>query len=110
MIGAYKVAHLLGSTRDNEKRFRDMETLLTRMGYIVLAPVCFEYQSYIKQREMYDSMCLAKLQSSDFCVLVTPERIGDSTKTRLRQCKELNKPVYYVINGTLIEYTDHIGK
>lgn len=110
MFGDYKVVHLLGSTCNNEKRFRDMESLLTRMGYIVLAPVCFEYQNYIKQKDMYDSMCFAKLCASDFCVLVTPERIGESTLTRLMQCRELNKPVYYVVNKTLIEYTDHITK
>lgn len=104
MIGKHKVIHLLGSTSGNEKRFRDMETLLTEKGYIVFAPVCYNKCEYIKRRRMYDSMCYSKLTACDACVLVTPERIGESTATRLLQARKLRKPVYVVMAGTLLEF------
>lgn len=102
MFGPYKVAHLLGLTRGNEEKFRQVETELTKMGYICFAPVIYDYEIYKEYMVMLNCMCYEKLLVCDFCVVVTPEHIGKSTSKRIKQAYELGKPVYVFKNGVLI--------
>lgn len=100
MLGAYKIAVLLGSTKgDNKKRFRRAEEELTKMGYIVLAPVFYDKgkDESISEEEfealhpMLDDMCHTKLYIADVAVLVTPEYAGDATKARISQIFNMRK-------------------
>lgn len=103
----YKVAHLVGITREHEKQFRGAEKTLTRKGYIVFTPVFYrmeEYLSFGEYPNMLDDMCYQKLLLCDFLVIVTPEHIGKSTSNRIKQAMELNKPVYVLENGDLKEF------
>lgn len=104
----FKIAHLAGITREHEKQFREAEKLLTRQGYIVFSPVFYnldEYNSFGKFPNMLDDMCYEKLSVySDFLVIVTPEHIGKSTSLRIRQAREMNKPVYVIKDGELVPF------
>ena len=106
MFGKYKVAHLIGITREHEKEFRYVEAQLTKMGYICFAPVIYDYDIYKEYSELIDDMCYEKLLISDICVIVTPEHIGKSTQLRIKQAKELNKPVYMLENNILSLYKE----
>lgn len=100
----YKIAHLIGITREHEEQFRNAEKILTENGYIVFAPVFYNLEKYLSFGEypnMLDDMCYQKLILCDFLVIVTPEHIGESTSNRIEQAKELNKPVYILENGEL---------
>lgn len=101
MFGKYKVAHLLGITREHEKQFRYVETELTKMGYICFAPVIYNFDTYKQHSDLLDDMCYEKLLVCDICVVVTPEHIGKSTQNRIRQARELEKPVYIFKNNNL---------
>lgn len=101
MFGKYKVAHLLGSTRGNENQFRHVETELTKQGYICLAPIIYDRDVANKYLDMLNDMCYQKLLVCDICVIVTPDHIGKSTQSRIKQSKELNKPVYIWENDEL---------
>ena len=94
MFGKYKVAHLLGITREHEKQFRHVETELTKMGYICFAPVIYNFDVYKQYSELLDDMCYEKLLVCDICVVVTPEHIGKSTSNRIKQAIDLGKLVY----------------
>lgn len=103
----YEIAHLIGITRGHEKQFRDAEKVLTKQGYIVLAPVFYtidEYLSFGECPNMLDDMCYEKLLICDFLVLVTPEHIGKSTRSRIEQAKEFDKTVYIIDDGILKEF------
>lgn len=102
MFGPYKVAHLLGLTRGNEEKFRQVETELTKMGYICFAPVVYDYEVYKEYRVMLDCMCYEKLLACDFCVVVTPEHINEKISRRIKQAFGLGKSVYVFKNGVLI--------
>ena len=106
MFGKYKVAHLLGITREHEAQFRSVETTLTKMGYICFAPVIYNLDVYNQYPGLLDDMCYEKLLVCDFCVIVTPEYIGKSTQNRIRQAKEMNTPIYILENGKLKLFTD----
>ncbi|MBQ8234741.1 MAG: hypothetical protein IJZ36_04075 [Bacilli bacterium] len=106
MLGNYKVAHLLGITRGNEKRFRLVENKLTKLGYICFAPVIYHYDVYKEYAKMIDDMCYEKLKICDICVIVTPEHIGKSTKQRIKEAKDLGKEVYLWVDNTLILYEE----
>lgn len=94
MFGKYKVAHLLGITREHETQFRHVEKELTKAGYICFAPVIYNLAIYKQYPDMLDDMCYEKLLVCDFCVVVTPEHIGKSTSNRIRQAINMGKPVY----------------
>ena len=104
MIGRFKVAHLLGSTNGNEAKFRQVETELTKAGYICFAPVIYNKNVAEKYMDTLSDMCYAKLYACDFCVIATPDHIGESTKNRIEQARCLNKPVYVLENGHLNEF------
>lgn len=106
MFGKYKVAHLLGITREHEKQFRHVETELTKMGYICFAPVIYNFDVYKQHCGLLDDMCYEKLLACDFCVIVTPEHIGKSTQNRIKQATKLNKPVYILEDNKLKLYAD----
>lgn len=104
MSKKYKIAHLIGITREHEEQFRNAEKILTESGYIVFAPVFYNLEKYLSFGEypnMIDDMCYQKLLICDFIVIVTPEHIGKSTGNRIKQAIELNKPVYVLENGEL---------
>lgn len=105
MFGKYKVAHLLGITREHEKQFRHVETELTKMGYICFVPVIYNLETYNQYSELLDDMCYEKLLVCDICVIVTPEHIGKSTTVRIKQATELNKPIYVWQDNSLKLYT-----
>jgi len=107
MIGKYKVAHLLGITRDHEEQFRHVEKELTKMGYICFAPAIYDLEVYNQYPDLLDDMCYQKLLVCDICVIVTPEHIGKSTSNRIKQAIELNKPVYVWTNNNLFLYKDN---
>ena len=100
MFGRFKVAHLIGTTRNNEEQFREIETELTKLGYICFAPVIYVFDEYMENKDLIDSMCEEKLKVADICVLVT-EHIGESTMNRIMQARELGKPIYNMIDGKL---------
>lgn len=104
MFGKYKVAHLLGITREHEKQFRSVETELTKKGYICFAPVIYSLDVYNQYPDLLDDMCYEKLLVCDFCVLVTPEHIGKSTRNRIKQAVRLGKPVYVYEDGELKDF------
>lgn len=95
MIGNYKVAHLLGITREHEPQFRHVERELTKRGYICFAPAIYNLEIYNQHAELLDDMCYQKLLVCDICVVVTPEHIGKSTTKRIQQATEFGKPVYF---------------
>lgn len=102
----FKIAHLLGIVREHEQQFRDVEKWLTKQGYIVFAPVFYDYTKYKSFGEtpnMLDDMCTQKLHMCDFLVIVTPDHIGKSTTARIKQACEMGKPVYVVEDGRLVE-------
>lgn len=101
MIGKYKVAHLLGITREHEHKFREAEKALTKAGYICFAPAIYDFEVYKQNTELLDDMCYMKLLVCDLCVVCTPEHIEKSTQNRIRQSLELKKPVYLWLNGQL---------
>lgn len=101
MIGKYRFAHLLGSTMNNEDIFREAEIAITKMGYICFRPVIYNYEEYIKNKDLLDDMCFNKLLITDICVVVTPNYIGKSTKKRIKDSILFNKPVYVWENGEL---------
>lgn len=107
MFGKYKVAHLLGITREHEKQFRHVETALTKMGFICFAPVIYEFDVYKQYCDLIDDMCYEKLLACDICVIVTPEHIGKSTQNRIAQAMELNKSVYVWEDNKLKPYVDN---
>ena len=103
----YKIAHLIGSTRNHEKQFRDAEKVLTQKGYIAFAPVFYSVKEYLSFGEfpnMLDDMCYEKLLICDFLVLVTPEHIGTSTALRIEQAKAMDKKIYVLDNNILKEF------
>lgn len=104
----YKIVHLIGLTRGNEDKFRDAEKILTRKGFIVFAPVFYkmdEYLSFGKTPNMLDDMCYEKLLMCDFCVLVTPEHIGKSTRERIKQAHSMGKEIC-ILNGIALNEFD----
>lgn len=103
MIGKYKVAHLLGITRDHEMQFRNVERELTKAGIICFAPAIYDYDIYKQYPDMLDDMCYEKLLVCDYCVLVTPEHIGKSTTNRIMQAIALGKPVYVWKNDAIVD-------
>lgn len=107
MFGKYKVAHLLGITREHEKQFRHVETALTKMGFICFAPVIYEFDVYKQYCDLIDDMCYEKLLVCDICVIVTPEHIGKSTQNRIEQAMKLNKSVYVWEDNELKPYVDN---
>ena len=103
MFGKYKVAHLLGITRDHESQFRHAETELTKAGIIYFVPAIYDVNIYKQHPDMLDDMCYEKLLVCDYCVLVTPEYIGKSTTNRIMQAIELGKPVYVWKNDAIVD-------
>lgn len=103
----YKIAHLLGRTRNNEELFRHVEKVLTMQGYICFAPVVYDLDEYLKHADLLDSMCYQKLLMTDICVIVSANDIGVSTNKRIEQCKEFKIPLYIFENDQLIEYDYH---
>lgn len=109
MMGKFKVAHLLGITREHEKEFRHAERVLTKNGFICFAPVIYNYDEYLMHQSMIDEMCYQKLLTADLCVIVTPYHIGKSTKLRIQQARRLGIPVYIWNNELLEEYKEVIN-
>ena len=104
MFGKYKVAHLLGITREHEPQFREVERELTKQGYICFAPAIYIFDVYLQHEEMLNDMCYEKLKVCDLCVLVTPEHVGKSTTMRIQQAKDIGIPVYTFNEGELMPY------
>lgn len=102
MFGPFPIAHLLRITRDHEAVFRQVETKLTKQGYICFAPVIYDFDIYLQHKQLLKDMCYEKLLQADLCVVVTPEHIGKSTSLRIKQAKELHKPVFVWLHETLI--------
>lgn len=97
MIGKYKVVHLAGKTRGHEKEFREVEKKLTEKGYIVFAPVFYSMDEYLAFGDcpnMLDDMCFEKLLQCDMLVIVTPDKIGISTRKRISQTVCYGKEVF----------------
>lgn len=107
MFGKYKVAHLLGITREHESQFRHVERELTKAGYICFAPAIYDFDVYKQYPDLLDDMCYEKLLVCDLCVVVTPEHIGKSTTNRINQAISLNKPVYIWMDDKLMPYVSN---
>lgn len=101
MIGKYKIAHLLGITREHEPIFRHIEHELTKAGYMCFAPAIYDFDIYKQYKDLLNDMCYEKLLVCDFCVVVTPEHIGESTTNRIKQALELKKPVHIWVDDGL---------
>ena len=105
----FEWALLIGSTRNNEKRFRDAEKIVTEKGFIVFTPVFYDYEEYKlfgDYPNMLDKMCYQKFCMSDILVLVTPEHIGHRTSVRIQQAKECHKKIFIIEGTKLKEFTD----
>lgn len=105
----FKIAHLIGITRNHEDVFRHAERVLTEQGYIVFCPVFYDLDKYLSFGEypnMLDRMCYEKLTICDIIVLVTPEHVGTSTSNRIREADALHKPVYILNNNDELEEFD----
>lgn len=103
----FTIAHLAGIIREHEKQFRSAEKMLTTMGYIVFAPVIYdfdEYKSFGEWPNMLDDMCSQKLDMCDILVIVTPEHIVKSTTMRINQAKEMEKPIYMIKDGMMVPF------
>lgn len=103
----YKIAHLVGVTRNREKEFRHAEMILTKKGYIVFAPVIYDFDIYKSLGEypnILDHMCTQKLHMCDFIVIVTTDHIGKSTKLRIEQANTMGKPIYTLENDELVPF------
>lgn len=98
MFGLFRVAHLIGKTRNNEAAFREAETALTKRGYICFVPVIYNFDEYLENKPMIDQMCQAKLHQADIVVLVTPEHIGEQTEAMLQQAKDMGLPTFVFTN------------
>lgn len=107
MIGTFKVAHLIGITRDHEAVFRDAEKFLTKIGYICFAPAIYNYDEYMIHKEMIDDMCTAKFNICDIVVVVTPEHIGKSTTGRIKDAMEKKIPVFTFVNNAIVPFDCH---
>lgn len=94
MFGKFKVAHLLGITREHEEYFRHVEIEMTKRGFICFAPAIYDFDVYKQNKDLLNEMCYQKLLYCDFCIIVTPDHIGKSTTKRILQAHELSKPVY----------------
>lgn len=70
MFGPFPIAHLLGITRDHEAVFRQVETELTKQGYICFAPVIYDFDIYLQHKQLLKDMCYEKLLQADLCVVV----------------------------------------
>lgn len=53
MFGKYKVAHLLGITREHEQQFRNVEVELTKQGYICFVPAVYCFETYKQHSDFY---------------------------------------------------------
>lgn len=94
MISKFKTVLLLGSTKSNETLFRNAESLLTKQGYIVMAPVLYGAANCAPYLDMLTEMCESKCAVCDMCVIVTPKHIGPATAKRIAQARDMGKPVY----------------
>lgn len=63
---------------------------------------CLDHFQLLIYLESLKDMCYEKLLQADLCVVVTPEHIGKSTSLRIKQAKELHKPVFVWLHETLI--------
>lgn len=108
MLGNFSLIHIGGITRNNEKIFRRIENRLTLQGYICFAPVVYDVEVWKPNKEMLDDMCYEKLIICDIFLIETPWHIGESTKLRIQQSKELNIPimVYNFITDKLEEFDE----
>ena len=73
MIGKYKVAHLLGRTNGNEKRFRRVEVEMTKAGYICFVPAVYDFEIYKKNAEVLKTRTRLQALRLD---LVTERALG----------------------------------
>lgn len=91
----YPIMHLIGSTKgQNRLLFTLAERYYTAKGYIVFKPVFFDLPEDDPNLQMYTDMCTQKLLACDVVCVVT-DHIGDSTKKRIAQAKQLRKPVIF---------------
>lgn len=65
MFGPFPIAHLLRITRDHEAVFRQVETKLTKQGYICFAPVIYDFDIYLQHKQLLKDMCYEKLLQAD---------------------------------------------
>lgn len=96
MFGKYKVVLLIGTTRNHQILYRHIEHILTVKGYIVLAPVIYNLNEYIKHKDMIDDMCDCKFEQSDALFIATPSHIGESTRRKIYLGIKSNKEILMI--------------
>lgn len=95
MLNKFQIMHLIGSTKiENEQKFAYAEKYYTKNGYIVFKPVFFGLDKNDKKLVMNTDMCTQKLNMCDVVCVVT-EHIGESTRKRIEQARELGKKIIY---------------
>lgn len=95
VLNKFPIIHLIGSTKiENEQQFIAAEKYYTKNGYIVFKPVFFGLNKNDKRLAMYTDMCTQKLNMCDVVCVVT-EHIGESTRKRIEQARELGKKIIY---------------
>ena len=95
MLNKFPIMHLIGSTKiENEQQFVYAEKYYTNNGYIIFKPVFFGLDQNDKKLAMYTDMCTQKLNMCDVVCVVT-EHIGESTRKRIEQARELGKEIIY---------------
>ena len=95
---------LIGSTKF-ENIFRQLETELSKKGYIVLSPLVYTQSGLnpdcgMDCKKILDDVQMQKVQISDM-VLVVDENgyIGPSTKKQLNYAKLLKKVIFFYSKG-----------
>lgn len=91
----FRIMHLIGSTKqENKHLFDEAEAYYTNKGYVVFKPVFYGLKSDDERLGMLTDMCTMKLNICDTVCVVT-EHIGESTRKRIEQAKNLGKEVIY---------------
>ncbi len=110
MLGKYKVIHLIGSTKGNERIFKNAEKYFTRKGYIVFKLVFYKLKEYTPYMDLVNDMCYEKLLACDMVCVVNPNHIGNSTLNRIKQAQELGKDVIIFDGKVEMKFADLEGE
>lgn len=95
-----KIANLIGSTREeNRDYFTEAEKVYTSKGYIVTKPALFGNEVNEEDIDALTKICDAKMKLCDLVVVVTKENvpIGESTKSRIKECINTLKDFEYFV-------------
>lgn len=106
----FTVICLIGSTRF-ESKFRELEEILSKKGYIVFSPLVYTQSGEepgcgMETKKILDQVQLEKIHRSDIVFVVDKDGyIGASTKKQEAYAKFLQKPIFYYSKNDLEKLT-----